>query len=175
MKQLEWMIQSFKDLKTTQRDLECLDIVPSMQPPDSIWMQSSPLQIPPSPPLVSHDEFPDAKFWKSNSWQEYCGRRTNVPKLGFVTDEDGKFVGSIHLKIMSETAKKLWAHLHHHRLAPATWRLISQQAYEYYSNSMCAAFIEFRFCDNDWKVLMFWTIRFPNWLNGPHVSGKLTC
>ncbi len=104
----------------------------------------------------------------------YCGRHTDLPKLGFVTDEDGQSVGSNRLKNMSETAKKLWAHLHHYRLAPATWRLISQQAYEYYSNSMRAAFVEFRFCDNDWKVSLFGSIRFPDWSNGPRASGKLT-
>jgi hypothetical protein len=168
------MIESFKDSKTIQRDSERLDPAPSMQPLDSIRLQSSSLQIPPSPPLVSRDEFPDAKFWKSDSWQEYFGRKTDVPKLGFVTDEHGQFVGPNRLRDMSETAKKLWAHLHHYRLAPATWRLISQQAYEYYSNSMRAAFVEFRFCDNDWKVSTFGTIRFPDWSNGPRASGKLT-
>lgn len=168
------MIQSFKDFKTTQRDSDRFNVVGSMQHPDSSRLQSSTLQVPLSPPLVNRNEFPDAKFWKSDSWQEYCGRRTDVPKLGFVTDEDSEFVGPNRLKNMSETAKKLWTHLHHHRLAPATWHLISQEAYEYYSNSMCAAFIEFRLCEGDWKVSMFGTIRFPDWSNGPRASGKLT-
>jgi hypothetical protein len=178
--QLEWMIQSFKDLKITQRDhyntvtFNGSDRLQKPKTVHGIELQSSSLQIPPSPPPLSYDNFLDAKFWKSESWQIYCTKRTDqLQKLRFICDEDGEFVGSHCLKSMTELAKKLWAHLHHHRLAPATWCLISQKAYNYYSNNMCASFLEFQLCKGDWKASMFGTIHFPDWSTGARASGKL--
>ncbi|KAM6489241.1 hypothetical protein JOM56_015411, partial [Amanita muscaria] len=86
-------------------------------------------------------------------------------KLAFICDEYGDFVGAARIKSMTDTAKKLWADLHHHRLAPATWRLISKHADAYYSNNMHIAYPELQLCDENWKVKMFATIRFPDWSN----------
>lgn len=141
-------------------------------------MNFMPLKTMSSLPTLDQADYPDAAYWTQKSWQDYFQKREQrgeqVKKLGFICSEDGEFVGGLRIKSMTETAKKLWNQLHHHRLAPATWRLISQDAYEYYSNHMRATHPEFQFCEGDWKVKMFATIRYPDWSYGSRASGKLT-
>jgi len=150
-------------------------IVEQSQPTMSL---AGPLQKMPSPLPLDQDDYPDAVYWTHQSWQDYSQQRDQkgekVKKLGFICTEDGEFVGASRIKTMTETAKKLWNHLHHHRLAPATWHLISQDAYDYFSSHMCASYPEFRLCEGDWKAKMFATIRYPDWSHGSRASGKLT-
>jgi hypothetical protein len=175
------MVESFKDSKMSRRNSRHnshYSDSASRQSLHEMQSQSTSLRIPPSPPLMEHVDYPDAAFWTQQSWQEYSHRRDQqgevVKKLGFICNEDGEYVGTARIKDMTDTAKQIWNHLHHHRLAPATWRLVSKEADEYYSNSMRAAFLEFQLCEGSWKAKQFATICFPDWSNGPRASGNLT-
>ena len=147
-------------------------IVEQSQPP------LGPLQKMPTPLPADKDDYPDAVYWTQQSWQDYSQQREQkgekVKKLGFICTEDGEFVGSVRIKTVTETTKKLWNHLHHYRLAPSTWRLISQDAYDYFSNHMHATYPEFQLCEGDWKAKIFGMICYPDWSHGPRASGKLT-
>jgi hypothetical protein len=182
VQQFQGMMETFKALKPSQEKCHPIsslksDIVIPKQ--EHIVEQSlGPLQKMPTPLPVDQVDYPDAVYWTQQSWQDYSQQREQkgekVKKLGFICTEDGEFVGAVRIKTMTETAKKLWNHLHHHWLAPATWRLISQDAYDYFSNHMCAIYPEFRLCEGDWKAKIFGTIRYPDWSHGSRASGKLT-
>ena len=182
VQQYQGIIESFKNSRLDQGNgrynFSNLDSVPYMQERIERQPKSSSLQIPPSPPPLHQSDYPDALFWTLESWQDYCDEQRqkgeSVTKLGFICDEDGNFVELTRIKNMTDTAKKIWNQLHHHRLAPTTWRLISKEASDYYSNSMRMAYPEFQLCEGDWKVNTFATIRFPDWSNNSRASGKLT-
>ncbi|KAM6502663.1 hypothetical protein JOM56_002640 [Amanita muscaria] len=184
VQQLQGIIQSIKDPKMMRRSSHRNSHTPNNSPmrrlghDSSYSSQFTQLQIPPLPPALDQDDYPDATFWTSQSWQDYVNKQSEqgekVPKLSFICNEDGDFVGAARIKSMTDTAKKLWADLHHHRLAPATWRLVSKHADAYYSNNMRITYPEFQLCDENWKIKMFATIRFPDWSNGARATGKLT-
>jgi hypothetical protein len=137
-----------------------------------------PLKIPPPQSELDQDDYPDAQFWTLTEWQNYVNRETdrgNPPtKLGFLCDEEGIAASKERIKKMTDTAKKIWGELHHHRYDPKTWRCVNLSANQYYTNHMRIAFPEFQLCADDWKVQMFATIRFPDWSNGLRSTGRLT-
>jgi len=139
---------------------------------------SFPLSIPHLLPPLDKDEYPDARFWTSSEWQDYSNRKMDFGqqqnKLGFLCDEDGNTVTKDRIKVMTDTAKKLWGDLHHYRQDPLTWRLATMMAAKYYSNHMCATFPEFRYCADNWKVQAFATIRYPDWSSGLRSTGRLS-
>ena len=180
------MMEMFKALKPSQEkdhsisSLKSDIVVPKREHiVEPSQLPLGPLQKMPTPLPADKNDYPDAVYWTQQSWQDYSQQREQkgekVKKLGFICTEDGGFVGSVRIKTMTETAKKLWNHLHHYRLAPATWRLISQDAYDYFSNHMRTTYPEFRLCESDWKAKIFGMIRYLDWSHGPCASGTLTC
>jgi len=58
-----------------------------------------------------------------------------------------------------------------------TWGVRTMYAGEFFSNTMRTKFEEFRWCEGDWKVHVFATVRFPDWSedvvpNPPSLSRK---
>jgi hypothetical protein len=136
-----------------------------------------PLDIPPSPLELDQADYPDAKYWTLKRWQKHTDKAngdTNSSKLAFLCDEDGNLVSKDRIKVMADTARKLWSDLYRHRYDPVTWRYVGKAADEYFTNNMRIAFPEFGLCAENWKVKMFATVRYPDWSIGSRGSGKLT-
>ena len=47
-------------------------------------------------------------------------------------------------------------------------------ASEFFSNHMRIKFPEFQWCEGDWKVQTFATVRFPDWSQDVRKKGRLT-
>jgi len=139
----------------------------SHHPESAVKASDLQLDIPHPPPPCSHDDFPSVKFWKKETWidaeNQHREKGGSLPRLRFVEDKDGNKVSEGRLKAMTEKAKVIFNTLYHLRNDPPSWKAKTQPAGEYFSNTMCLAFEEFRWCENDWKVEQFAVVRFPDW------------
>lgn len=145
-----------------------------------VWKVSDgfPLRTPAALPPLDEEDYPNARFWTMQEWQKYMNDQIEYGrtpgKLGFICDEDGNPVSKERIKKMTDTAKKLWSDLYHHRYDPDTWHYVAMCADEYYTNNMCIIFPELRLCADNWKVQSLATIRYPDWSNGLRTTGRLT-
>ena len=129
------------------------------------------------PALCHREDFPDV-VWTRSEWNKIEERRKNegLPskKLGFLTDEAGAPVSRDRLLEMTKTANRGWNDLHHVRHDPSSWNKRSNQAGQYFSSFMRSKFEEFRWCERDWKIEAFATIKYPDWNRGSRSSGGLS-
>ncbi|KAF8962357.1 hypothetical protein BDZ97DRAFT_1825778 [Flammula alnicola] len=144
------------------------DKIPIINPPSSSTKPSQfTLVIPDSPPPCDRTDFPDVRFWNRKEWSAYIQKQqangSLLKKLRFVTQEDGDMVSEERLSAMSKEAKSLWATLYLKRLDPNNWGIKTTMASDFFSNSMRIKFPEFRWCENDWKIEAFATIRYSEW------------
>ena len=86
-------------------------------------------------------------------------------KLQFITDQDGTMVSNERLTAISKEARLLWVSLYKKRQDPKHWGIKSKFASDYFSNSMRIKFEEFQWCEGDWKIEAFATIRYPDWVS----------
>ena len=136
-----------------------------------------PLDIPLPPMELDQADYPDAKYWTLEDWQEYTNNangEANSSKLGFLCNEDGDPVNKARLRVMMDMAKKLWSDLYRYRFDPVTWRFVGKAADEYFCNNMRVSFPEFTLCAENWKVKVFATIRYPDWSIGTRGTGRLS-
>jgi hypothetical protein len=132
---------------------------------------------PPTEPLCT-DDFPDVSFWKFSDWTKHREEHENggesVGKLDFLTDENGEVCTKERKKDFSRYAYELWNQLYLHRLDPISWTKRVPSASTYYYEGMKSRFIEFCYCEGDWKAEHFAIARYPDWANNQRDSGKLT-
>lgn len=125
------------------------------------------IQVPPSPPLCMRDDFPDVKIWTRADWakeiQNSAAKGVHIKKLAFITHENGKAVDDKRLAVMAKEARTAWATLHYYRLSPENWSGKITIAGDFFSNYMRTKFPELRWCDNDWKVDAYGTVKYPEW------------
>ena len=142
--------QLIRDLRHIIRDLSSKPSRHESRPNNNSISQfnSAPdaflLIIPPPPSELDQEDYSEAKFWTQTDWQNYVSCETdrgNAPtKLGFLCDEEGNVVSKERIRKMTDTAKKIWGELHHHRYDPKTWRCVNLSANRYYTNHMCITF-----------------------------------
>ncbi|KAF8964884.1 hypothetical protein BDZ97DRAFT_2058235 [Flammula alnicola] len=136
------------------------------------------IKIPPAPPVEEEEDYPDVRFWNKDEWNQYKERERNrnrkVSPLAFLCNESGKLASEDRIDEMTESAKLAWNELYYWRLDPATWMKKIGQAFEYFSNTMKTKYPEFRYCQGDWKLHAFATIRYPDWNRYYRKTGVLT-
>jgi hypothetical protein len=77
-----------------------------------------PLDIPLSPMELDQVDYPDAKYWTLEEWQQFpanANGEASSSKLGFLCNEDGDPVNKARLRVMTDMAKKLWSDLFRYR------------------------------------------------------------
>jgi hypothetical protein len=75
---------------------------------------------------------------------------------------------------MGQQAHELWAELYRERQDPGSWKVKTRTAADFFSNSMRIKFNEFQYCEDDWKIEAFATIKYPDFARYLRASGKLT-
>lgn len=140
-------------------------------------LSSNTLVIPNSPPPCDQDDFEDVQFWTQAEWNAFTDKQREKgitpPKLGFICQENGKVASDARLTAMGQQAQELWAELYRERQDPPSWKAKTRTAADFFSNSMRLKFDEFRYCDSDWKIEAFATIRYPDFVRYPRASGRL--
>jgi len=136
------------------------------------------LTIPSLQPDCSQRDFEDVKFWTRGDWQRHqknCEERgKDYKKLDFLTNTDGQPLDDDRFDSMTKHARLLWNSLYKEREDPDTWGVRSMFASSYFSNNMRLKYPEFQWCEGDWKVHAFATIRFPDWSQDVRRRGRLT-
>jgi hypothetical protein len=141
-------------------------------------LPSNKFSIPPSPPECNQRDFESVKYWTRGEWvrhQKDCeDRGKDYKKLGFLTDEDGEPLDDDQIDSMTKYARILWNSLFKEREDPKSWGVRSLPASQYFSNNMRMKYSEFQWCEGDWKVHAFATIRFPDWSQDVRRKERLT-
>ena len=136
------------------------------------------LTIPSLPPDCNRRDFEDVKFWTRGDWQRHqksCEERgKDYKKLDFLTDADGQPIDDDRIDSMTKHARLLWNSLYKEREDPDTWGVRSMFASGYFGNHMQIKYPEFQWCEGDWKVHAFATIRFPDWSQDVRRRGRFT-
>jgi hypothetical protein len=130
------------------------------------------------PPVCDRVDYPAVKLWTKKAWTEYGRaeeeRGRDVPKLGFLTDEDGVPISKDRMSAVMATARSLFVEIYRARYDPETWRVVSNSAATYFNNKISTEYPEFQLCDEQWKCNTFATIQYPTWKRDHRAKGKLT-
>lgn len=133
------------------------------------------LKIPSEPLPLDPDDYPQAKFWFEKDWKWYFEDWKNSgrepAKWAFLTNKDGFPVGDHCLKTIKDASFQLWNKLAQKALAPRTAAKISDTAWKFFSNTMHSNFLEFQFCDNNYKLCMYFTQKYPEFYQGIYKAG----
>ncbi|KAF8220526.1 hypothetical protein L208DRAFT_1382621 [Tricholoma matsutake] len=125
------------------------------------------LVVPDGPEVLDQEDYPDVPCWQEADWTAHCERQKDcgktMPKLSFLTDEDGTLLTDSQIKKFMASAKIAWNELYHHRLDPTSWTKKTQQATSYFMQMMKLSFPEFCYCEEDWKIERFAIIKYPDW------------
>lgn len=128
---------------------------------------TSRLIIPDSPAQCYQEDYEDVHFWTRAEWTEYEHKKREkgekYHKLRFISQENGRMVDSARLSAIRKEATELWNTLYHTHDDPPSWKSKTKIASQYFSNSMCLKFEEFRWCEDNWKIEAFATNRYPDW------------
>jgi hypothetical protein len=86
-----------------------------------------------------------------------------VLKHPYIEKADGTPAGRETLFAIGFKVRRIWQTLAAKGIAPMTWSLITDSAYEYFNREMLNAFTEFRLCDNNWKLHHWVTRNYASW------------
>ena len=124
-------------------------------------------KVPPAPPIAEQENYEEVIFWTKKEWREHDDKLRNrngrAPTYGFLCDEYGDNLTEACIEEFKDTAKLLWNQLYYWRIDPSTWSKRNPDAEEFFSNTMRTKFPEFRYCEGNWKLQEFATLRFPDW------------
>ena len=139
-------------------------------------VETTSLTIPKCPDPYDADDYPDV-CWHENDWILHGEKQRNggntVSKLDFLTDHDGRTLSEKRMKVNTDSARQAWTQLYYHRLDPTSWKKKAEDAKQYFNAVMKAEFPEFRYCEGDWKIERFATIKYPDWCRHTRDKGGL--
>ena len=137
--------------------------------------QRSDLDIPLMPDELDRHDYPDVPFWQRSEWATKEKESVSeVKKFDFLTNELGEVVSSGRLKEMTEAAKEAWIELYSNRMDPESWGKKGRLPAKYFNSVMKNAFPEFCYCDGNWKIEIFATLKYPDWKKNCRKTGNLT-
>jgi hypothetical protein len=136
------------------------------------------LVVPDGPEPLDKEDHLEVQYWYDEDWINYAERQKDcgqvVPRLGFLTGDDGNPVTESRIKAFMSAAKLAWNELYRHRLDPVSWTKKTPKAASYLAYILKSRFAEFRYCDGDWKVERFAVVKYPDWCRDARESGRLT-
>jgi hypothetical protein len=136
------------------------------------------LDIPPAPEILDKADYPSVPYWGESAWTTHTERQRDrgqaVSKLAFLTDKDGNPAVESRIKEFTSHARQAWNELYRHRLEPKSWMKRTPQATKFFAHMMKGKFLEFCYCDGDWKVEHFAIIKYPDWCRDARDPGQLT-
>lgn len=136
------------------------------------------LVVPDGPEVLDQEDYLNVPYWQEADWTAHCERQKDcgktMPKLSFLTNEDGTLLTDSRIKKFMASAKIAWNELYHHRLESTSWTKKTQQATSYFMQTMKLSFPEFCYCEEDWKIEWFAIIKYPDWCRDVWDPGRLT-
>ena len=112
-------------------------------------------------PRRAADDDSDEEANNVMAWD--CVDPNKMPKHPYVETENGRPASQETLWAIGIKARRVWKTLAEKGLAPERWGLVTDHAYEYFSREMLNAFVEFRLCENNWKLHYWITKSYSSW------------
>lgn len=153
-------------------------MIPSISETTSRHGDPEALAVPDAPEALDKEDYPNVPYWRESDWTAHCERQKDqgktMPKLGFLTSDDGSPLAESRIKRFMSHAKLTWNELYRHRLDPISWTKKTPKAAFYFMHIMKRSFPEFCYCDGDWKIERFAIIKYPDWCRDARDTGHLT-
>ena len=135
------------------------------------------LGIIPTPATLKQDDYPDVPYWKKQDWDTFVERRKlankNPPWNAFLTDQHGDVLSKQRYNELWADAKLAFNSLYYRRVDPTSWSKKTDLAATYFYNTITAKYPEFRLCEGNWKIHLWTTERYPDWVKNVRKAGGL--
>jgi len=135
------------------------------------------LAVIPTPVTLKQDDYPDVPYWTKQEWDAFVERRKlankNPPWNAFLTDQHGDVLSKQRYNELWADAKLAFNSLYYCRIDPTSWSKKTDLAATYFYNTITAKYPEFRLCEGNWKIHLWTTERYPNWVKNVRKPGGL--
>ncbi|KAF8968614.1 hypothetical protein BDZ97DRAFT_1799301 [Flammula alnicola] len=135
------------------------------------------LAVPSTPPTLKQDDYPNVTYWTKEEWDDFVEREklTNKNPLwnAFLTDANGKALSKQRYNEIWADAKLAFNSLYFRRLDPTSWSKKTDIVAAYFYNTITMKYPEFQLCDGNWKVHLWTTERYPDWVKNVRKPGGL--
>ena len=134
-------------------------------------------QAVPTPPSFEQGDYPEVPFWTRKEWDTFVERRKLANKNplwnAFLTDENGDALPKHRYNELWADAKLAFNSLYYRRCDPTSWSKKTDLAAAYFYNTISAKYPEFRLCEGNWKIHVWTTERYPDWVKNVRKAGGL--
>lgn len=131
----------------------------------------------PTPPAFEQADYPKVPFWTRKEWDTFVERsklaNKNPPWNAFLTDENGDALLKHRYNELWTDAKLAFNSLYYRRFDPTSWSKKTDLAAAYFYNTISAKYPEFRLCEGNWKIHVWTTERYPDWVKNVRKGGGL--
>ncbi|TFK70688.1 hypothetical protein BDN72DRAFT_525439 [Pluteus cervinus] len=145
------------------------------------------LPLPPTRISYKRVDYPDVPFWTQGEYDNHLNTRKGLvnglenskPKRGrpkkstntnqpvnrhpYITTAEGATLTDDRHDTISKTGYQVFQTLKGVGFAPKRWKDIRYDAAQYFYGVMRANFVEFCYCDDDWKLELWATKRYSGW------------
>jgi len=161
---MEQLTKSGKDHSTLNSDLQ-------------IRATSIDLAIIPTPATLKQEDYRDVPYWTKREWDAFveCQKlaNKNPPWNTFLMDKHGEGLSKQRYNELWADAKLAFNSLYYRRFDPMSWSKKTDLAATYFYNTITSKYPEFRLCEGNWKIHLWTTERYPDWVKNVRKSGGL--
>ncbi|EDQ99022.1 uncharacterized protein LACBIDRAFT_335422 [Laccaria bicolor S238N-H82] len=131
----------------------------------------------PTPPTLERVDYPRVPHWMKKEWDTYLEREKlanrNPPWNAFLTDKHGETLSKQRYNELWADAKIAFNSLYWRRNDPTSWSKKTDLAASYFYNTITTKYPEFRLCEGNWKIHLWTTERYPDWVKNVRKAGGL--
>jgi hypothetical protein len=131
----------------------------------------------PTPLAFEQADYPMVPFWTRKDWDTFVEHsklaNKNPPWNSFLTDENGDALSKHRYNELWTDAKLAFNSLYYRRFDPTSWSKKTDLAATYFYNTISVKYPEFRLCEGNWKIHVWTTERYPDWVKNVRKAGGL--
>ena len=135
------------------------------------------LPVIPTPATLKRADYRRVPYWTKNEWDTFVEHQKlankNPPWNAFLTDEHGDGLSKQRYNELWADAKVAFNSLYYRRFDPTSWSKKTDLAATYFYNTITTKYPEFRLCEGNWKIHLWTTERYPDWVKNVRKAGGL--
>ena len=137
------------------------------------------LNIIPTPVTLKQEDYPDVPYWRKQELDAFVESsrklaKINLPWNAFLTDQHGDVLSKQQYNELWADAKLSFNSLYiYRRVDPTSWSKKTDLATTYLYNTITAKYPEFRLCEGNWKIHLWTTERYPDWVKNVRKASGL--
>ena len=138
----------------------------------SLQLQNFPLYQ-----LLQLSNYRGVPYWTKNEWDTFVEHQKlankNPPWNAFLTDKHGDSLSKQRYNELWADAKVAFNSLYYRRFDPTSWSKKTNLAATYFYNTIMTKYPEFWLCEGNWKIHLWTTERYPDWVKNVRKAGGL--